>query len=397
MKKKILIISDHALTHSGVATQSLHLIEGLLKTEKYEVVQIGAAMYHSNYDTRIISKNFKIIPCNGFGNKVLIKKSLEIEKPDFLIIFSDTRFFEHVFEMSDEIRKVCPIIYWHVWDNRPTPVFNKKIYDSVDHVACISRLTYQVCKEIIPEKCSYVPHTLPNNIFYQMKKEDIKKCKEKTLGQERKNNFICLWLNRNIKRKRPTDVLKSWQIFLLNLEEKYGHKEATLIMHTDPFDKKGHNLLKIAEHLKINKNVCFSNELSSYEQINALHNISDVCLNIAHSEGFGLSTLESMQTGTPIIVSLTGGLTSQVIDYNDCSRNGIGISPSVKSLNGNQNIPYIYEDFVCVEKVSKSIMDFYKLSKSEKDILSKKCVEYVKKDFNYENMIKSWDNILENI
>ena len=397
MKKKILIISDHAMSHSGVATQSLHLIEGLLKTEKYEVVQIGAAIYHSCYDTRIINKSFKVIPCNGFGSKTLIKKTLEVEKPDFLIIFSDARYFEHVFEMSDEIRKTCPIIYWHVWDNRPTPEFNLKIYDSVDHVACISRLTYQMCKEIIPEKCSYIPHTLPDNIFYQMKKDNIEKCKEKTLGQERKNNFLCLWLNRNIKRKRPADVLKAWQIFLFNLEEKYGHKEATLVMHTDPFDKKGHNLLKIAESLKINENVCFSNEISSYEQINALHNISDICLNISHSEGFGLSTLESMQVGTPIVVSLTGGLINQVIDCNDSTKNGVGVRPVIKTLNGNQSIPYIYEDFVCVEQVAKGIMEIYRLTSNEKDTLSKKCVEYVKKEFNYENMIESWDNILENI
>ena len=397
MRKKLLIISDHAMSTSGVATQSLHLIEGLLKTQKYDVVQIGAAMYHKDYDTRIINENFKIIPSNGFGSKALIRKTLETESPDALIIFSDTRYFEHVFEISDEIRKTCPIIYWHVWDNRPTPKFNLEIYNAVDHVACISRLTYQMCKELIPEKCSYVPHTLPDDIFYKMEKENIEKCKEKTLGDERKNNFVCLWLNRNIKRKRPADVLKAWQIFLFNLQEKFGHKNATLIMHTDPFDKAGQNLLKISENLNITENICFSNEISSYEQINALHNMSDVCLNISHSEGFGLSTLESMQVGTPIIANLTGGLINQVIDFNDSSRNGIGITPKVKSLNGTQNIPYIYEDFVCVEQVAKSLMDFYRLSKKEKTELSDKCIRYVKKDFNYENMISQWDNILENI
>ena len=397
MRKKILIISDHAMSTSGVATQSLHLIDGLIKTERYEIIQIGAAMFHNDYNTRVINENFKIIPCNGFGSKPLIRKTLEIEKPDALIIFSDTRYFEHVFEMSEEIRKKCPIVYWHVWDNRPTPQFNLEIYNSVDHVACISRLTYQMCKELIPEKCSYLPHTLPDNIFYQMEKESIEKCKEKTLGKERKDNFVCLWLNRNIKRKRPADVLKAWQIFLFNLEEKLGHKNATLIMHTDPYDKLGHNLLKISENLKITENVCFSSEISSYEQINALHNISDVCLNIAHSEGFGLSTLESMQAGTPIIANLTGGLINQVIDSNDSTKNGIAIRPKIKSLNGNQNIPYIYEDFVCVEQVAKSLMDFYVLPEKVKTELSSKCLNYVKKEFNYENMIKDWDNILENI
>ena len=397
MRKKILIISDHALTTSGVATQSLHLIEGLLKTEKFEIIQIGAAMYHDNYDTRQVNEYFKIIPCNGFGSKPLIRNTLLKEKPSALIIFSDTRYFNHVFEMSDEIKETCPILYWHVWDNRPTPQFNKEIYSKVDHVACISRLTHALCKEIIPEKCSYIPHSLPKSVFYPMEKNNILACKEKTLGFDRKDNFVCLWLNRNIRRKRPGDVLKSWQIFLFKLEEKFKSKKATLIMHTDPEDQSGQNLLEISKNLKITDNVCFSNEVSSYEQINALHNISDVCLNIAHSEGFGLSTLESMQVGTPIISNATGGLTNQVIDVNNGSHNGICIMPKIKVLTGNQMIPYIYEDYVSVEKVADALFEAYQWKDDYIQKLSQKCIEYVDKEYSYENMIKKWVEVLENI
>lgn len=397
MKKKILLISDHAFTTSGVATQSLHLVQGLLNTDKYNIVQIGAAMYHESYDTRIVNENFKIIPTAGFGSKSLIENILKEENPDCMIIFSDSRYFTHVFEMSEDIRKTCPIFYWHVWDNKPVPYFNKKIYDSVDHVACISRLTYSICQEIIPNKCSYIPHSLPESVFFKMEKDSIYRCKEKTLGSHRKDNFVCLWLNRNIKRKRPADVLKSWQMFLFKLQEKYKHKNATLIMHTNPNDKEGNNLLEIVKYLKIEENVCFSNEMSSYDQINALHNISDVCLNISHSEGFGLSTLESMQVGTPIIANLTGGLINQVIDYNDGSENGIGLRPDVEVLTGNQEIPYISENYVSTEKVAKAIFEFYNYNAEKKENLSQKCIDYVQKEYSYTNMISSWDRILEKI
>ena len=37
-KTKILMISDHALSTSGVAIQSKYLIEGLIKTEKYKII-----------------------------------------------------------------------------------------------------------------------------------------------------------------------------------------------------------------------------------------------------------------------------------------------------------------------------------------------------------------------
>ena len=102
MRKKLLIISDHAMTTSGVATQSRHLIEGLLETQKYDIVQLGAAIRHEQYTTQSITDHFKIIPCNGFGNKDIVRSLLVKEKPDVMIIFTDPRFFGHVFLLQVE-------------------------------------------------------------------------------------------------------------------------------------------------------------------------------------------------------------------------------------------------------------------------------------------------------
>ena len=43
-KNKILMISDHAMSPSGVGIQSRFLIEGLIKTGKYSFIQLGAAL-----------------------------------------------------------------------------------------------------------------------------------------------------------------------------------------------------------------------------------------------------------------------------------------------------------------------------------------------------------------
>ncbi len=388
MRKKLLIISDHAMTTSGVATQSRHLIEGLLETQKYNIVQLGAAVRHQNYMTQDVTDHFKIIPCNGFGNRDIIRSLLVKEKPDVMIIFTDPRFFGHIFEMEDEIHQVCPIMYWHVWDNRPSPHYNKKYYSAVDKIVAISKLTEAVCKDITPNKTVYIPHTLPEEIFFQLEDERIETCKVNTLGKERKDNFIALWLNRNCRRKRAADVLKAWQIFLFNIEDKYKRKNATLIMHTNPNDSHGTNLLEIAKNLDILDNVCFSDQTASYEQINVLHNISDVCINISFAEGFGLTTLESMQVGNPIIANSTGGLTTQVIDCVDGTHNGIPLTPKIKTLSGNQDIHYIYEDYVSVEDTAYALLEIYKMSKKERKKLGQKCKNYVKREFNYKNMIK---------
>ena len=131
-KKKVLILSDHALSTSGVGIQTRHLVEGLLKMNEWTFRQFGAAVKHDNYDTIQVSDDFIIRPIDGFGNPELLRVTLATEKPDLLLLFTDPRFFIWVWEMEDEIHQVCPIAYWHVWDNRPAPEFNKVLYESTD-------------------------------------------------------------------------------------------------------------------------------------------------------------------------------------------------------------------------------------------------------------------------
>ena len=130
--------------------------------------------------------------------------------------------------------------------------------------------------------------------------------------------------------------------------------------------------------------------------MNIMYNISDVTLNISFAEGFGLSTLESMQTGTPIVSVTTGGLTRQVIDHRDNSENGVAIKPILKSLVGSQNVPYIYEDYALPEDVANGILKMYMLNNKEKLELSKKVKKYVDEEFSYEKTIDLWHDSLIN-
>ena len=166
-------------------------------------------------------------------------------------------------------------------------------------------------------------------------------------------------------------------------------------MHTNPEDSQGTNLLEIAKHLDILDNICFSDQAATYEQINVLHNISDVCLNISYAEGFGLTTLESMQVGNPIIATTTGGLTSQVIDYTDGSHNGIPLTPKIKTLSGSQDAHYIYEDYVSVEDTAYALLEMYETGKEKRKELGQKCKKYIEREFNYNKMIESWDREIE--
>ena len=72
-KQKILMISDHLLTHSGVAIQGKYLVDGLIKTGKYQVIQLGAAVKHKSYDPVKLNEDLIVIPIDGFGNKKIIR------------------------------------------------------------------------------------------------------------------------------------------------------------------------------------------------------------------------------------------------------------------------------------------------------------------------------------
>ena len=394
-KKKILMLSDHALSTSGVGVQSRHLIEGLIATGEWTVRQFGAAMKHDNYDTIVVNEDFIIKPIDGFGDRDLLRVTLATERPDILLIFTDPRFFLWLFEMEDEVHQICPIVWWHVWDNYPTPSFNNVMYEATDLINCHSYLTYEMCREHFPYKTNFVPHALPSGIFYPLPENEIIRMKQEALGSERIDHFVAFWVNRNAKRKRPNDLLWAWQKFMVELEKRHGHQKATLLLHTDPTDDEGPNLFAVGEMLGIRDHVVFSTDRVDFVKMNALHNISDTCINISYAEGFGLPTLESMQCGNPIIAVKTGGQTRQVVDHRDGSHNGIALDVDMKSLVGSQTVPYIYEDYASVDKIADAFMEMFELGPDGRRKLGLKAKRYVEEEFSHEKTIDMWHNTMK--
>ena len=393
-KKKVLILSDHALSTSGVGTQTRHLVNGLLKKGGWTFRQFGAAIKHSDYRTIVVNDDFIIKPIDGFGSKEMLRVTLATEKPDLILIFTDPRFFVWLFEMEDEIHQICPIAWWHVWDNWPKPTFNFPFYDSTDLINCHSHLTYEICKQDFPEKTNFIPHALPPEIFYPLTDEQRMARKVEILGPSKKDNFVLFWVNRNARRKRPSDVIESWSMFVKKIN-KEGKRDATLIMHTDPLDQEGPNLHEVVKFFGVQDSVIFSTDRIDFEKMNVLHNISDACINISYAEGFGLATLEAMQCGRPIIAATTGGLTRQVIDHRDGSENGVALRIESRTLVGSQVVPYIYEDYVSNETTASAIEKLYRLSPDEKKALGEKAYRYVQDEFSYDNVINRWDETLK--
>jgi len=388
------MISDHALSTSGVGVQSRFLITGLVEKGEWSVRQLGAAIKHADYSTIKVNDDFIIKPIDGFGNRDMLRLVLAQEKPDLLLIFTDPRFFLWLFEMEDEVHQICPIAWWHVWDNYPIPKYNYPLYEATDAINCHSHLTYEMCATDFPEKTRFIPHALPQNMYFPIPEAAAHQLKGQILGTNRLDHFVGFWINRNAKRKRPNDLLMAWKIFLELLEEKHGHRKATLLLHTDPLDAEGPNLFATTERLGIVNDVFFSRDRLEFDKINVLHNIADFYTNISFAEGFGLGTLEAMQCGKPIIATKTGGMTRQVVDHRDGTENGIGLDIELKTLVGRQQVPYIYEDYASVESIVNAFLKMYEMGPEKRRKLGQKARDYVLSEFALQNTIDAWHDSL---
>jgi glycosyltransferase involved in cell wall biosynthesis len=395
-KKTVLMLCDHPLASSGVATQSRWLINGLVETGKWKFKVFGGALKHDSYNQVTVNQDFMIKPVDGFGTKELLRTALYQIKPDVLLLFTDPRFFTWVWEMEDEIHQICPIAYNHLWDNGPYPDCNDNYYESTDLINCINWPTYEMLSKKYPHKTNFIPHGVPSEIYSPINEDEIKKYKKSLLGN-RSEHFTALFVSRNARRKMANSIIESWSLFINELDKKYGHKNATLIMHCDPNDKEGPDLFRTVKLFNLENNVVFSKNTVDFKELSLLYNITDVMLSMSSAEGFGLSTLEGLMCGKPMIAIKTGGLTRQVENFETGEQYGIGLDPEVSVLAGNQLVPYIYEDYVSCKTYSTSIMKMFEMNPLERKELGLKGMEYARKNFNIDDTINSWDRTLSSL
>jgi len=392
MKKiKILTLSDHPFSPSGVGTQTKYIIEGMLATGKYQFISFGGALKHQDYrpvKTNEWGDDWVVYPVDGYGTPEMIRSILRSEKPDILWFMTDPRFFGWLWQIENEIRPNVPMVYYHVWDNYPYPTFNRKFYLSNDHIATISKLTDDIVATVTPEVArTYVPHAVDTSIFKRLPEEEITKFKKEQLKIE-DDRFVFFWNNRNARRKQSGSILWWFAEFL----KKVGKDKATLVMHTDPKDMNGQDLIAIMENTGLtNREVLLSQQKIPPQNLAFFYNAADATINISDAEGFGLATLESLACETPIIVTKTGGLQEQV--RNGESLYGIEIIPASMAVIGSQEVPFIYEDRISQEQFVGALETFTSIPKQQRRLIGQQGRQHVIENFNFENFIARWDKI----
>ena len=373
-KKKILLLSDDMRMSSGIATMSKALVMGTLN--EYDWFQVGAAIKHPDKGkvldlsvdmqkrTGVEDASVKILPWNGYGNADLLRQIMNSEKPDAILHFTDPRYWNWLYDMEHEIRETCPILYYTIWDDLPDPLYNRNYYESCDWLGAISRQTYGIVSRLtsLTDKptwkphsdwqVAYVPHGINENEF---KPTEVPSDFRNKILAGKDYDFVFFWSNRNIRRKQPSDVIMAFKEFCEKIGKEKASK-AVLLMHTNPVDENGTDLPKVAGN-----------------------------------EGFGLTTAESVMSGTPIIVNVTGGLQDQCgfkvdgkyltaedyieigslhkwRDWEDKVTWGEWATPiwsRAQSLTGSVPTPYIWDDKIDVTELSEKLEKVYNTPKKE--------------------------------
>ena len=404
-KPRILLLSDDLRMTSGISTMSREFVMGTL--DRFNWVQLGAGINHHeagkfvdvNEDARqktgIKDAELKIIPYNSYGDIVMLRKILSEMKIDAILHFTDPHYWQWLYDSEHEIRQQVPILYYHIWDNLPDPIYNKDYYESCDWLGCISKLTYGIVnrvgkmengfrKPLKDWQISYVPHGINPDTFKPLEDKELIDVKKGLFG-DKEYDFVLFFNSRNIRRKQPSDVIESFKLFCDKLTKEQSDK-CVLVMHTTPIDNNGTDLYAVRDKICPNYDVVFSTNKIESDVLNKLYNVADCTINIANNEGFGLGTAESIMAGTPIIVSVTGGLQDQC-GFNYTADDYINIKtlhnkqihkdtphgvwakpiwPSAININGSPLTPYIYDDRVNDEEVADAINEMYLLGKEKR-------------------------------
>ena len=437
-RKNILLLCDDIRMHSGIATMAREFVVGT--AHRYNWFNVGAAIQHPdagkildlsadvNKTLGLEDSDIKVMPNNGYGDTTLLRNLIKQFKFDAIFIFTDPRYWEWLFRVEREIRTKMPIFYLNIWDDYPTPLYNKQYYRSVDLLMAISKQTANINRLVLGKEAKdkivrYVPHGINHDVFYPIEENT----EQFTTLQEFKKNtlkgieydFIVFFNSRNIHRKHVGDSILAYQFFC-DLIGKEKAKKCAFILHTQAVDSNGTDLKAVKNALTDPEyvNIFFSQDKIAPPQMNMLYNLADVTMLLSSNEGWGLALTESMMAGTMIAANVTGGMQDQMrfekdgkwIDFDadfpsnhrgtvkECGEWAVPIFPNNISLAGSPKTPYIFDDRCSPEDAAQALLKVYNMSPEERKSNGLKGREWVTSDesmMSAQNMCKNISDCMD--
>lgn len=448
-RKKILFISDSIIGVSGVSNVARSIIAGT--AHHYNYVNIGVSLDKSrkgqrydlckatNEEAGIEDSNVVAVAWDVYDDIEMIKQVISAEKVDALVFITDPRYFQRLFEAAHEIQhngvnghKPIPMCYLSIWDELIPPFYNRSAWSSVNLSLCISKQTLLMNEIVLGDRVdktnlSYFPHGVDIKRFRPLENgnEDVIKLREKLFNGV-DYEFVLFFNSRNIQRKNIPTALLAFKAFLKKLPTEDA-KKCCFLLHTQPVDNNGTDLYAVRDTLfGPDKNqIIFDEAICSQEDLNLRYNLSDATVIVSEAEGFGLSGLESIASGTSIIANITGGVQDYCnftdeegnwfspshkvwSNHNGTNKSSHGewvfpVWPSALTLVGSVPTPYIFSSRCDFKDVADQMFNVYKIERKLNKENGKKGREWIQKeevgmttDAMCNRFIKIIDETLEN-
>jgi len=319
-KKRVLFYGDSPVTSTGFGVVVKNIAKTIYATGKYDIDILGINFSSTFYDKKEFP--YQIIPAkledpnDPYGLKMFAKIILT-RQYDIIWIVNDVPVLQPIAKYIGQMResyakqKLRPpvLIYYYPIDCTLIPEASDMVKIADIPVA----YTYYGVKETlrhIPEvkdRLRQIYHGMDNAVYHPLSSDERLKYRKQYLKAE-ENDFVIVNVNRNSVRKQMPHTILAFSEF------KKHVPNSKLYLHTNPRDRSPMSpmpidLIRCCKdlNLDVTKDVLFPVNYSpaaGYPEyvLNQFYNCADLFMANHLGEGMGLSVIEAMAAGVPVLV-----------------------------------------------------------------------------------------------
>lgn len=393
IKMKALFVSDYYKLHSGYARVARNILKGIRDVEWsyygwfYTSIaeklypDLVSKLYHSKYNTAK----------DKYGRETL-EELFQKEKFDVVIGLGDVYMLAPLTELHT-LNQYFLILYVPL-DSFPIPLNWIPILKEADVLVLPTKWAQVNLEKQCPNlKTIVIPHGVNTNIFYSDSESRKEVRASMGIGEE---TFLVGNFNRNQPRKNIPEMFQAFSIFSENKKTKlFLH----MVLYSPP--EVGYNIIEkrwggnpggLAERYNLQNKILSTSGIKlglgvSDGELNSLYNAVDLSVNVSAGEGFGLTSLESISAGTPVLVSENSVFAEEF---------AVGVKCPYCKPQPITNVEWVYpeiEDFV--DKLNLFYKDFKK-DRKLKQMYGRKGATIIKCKYDWNDICKQWKKLIDN-
>jgi len=306
---------------------------------------------------------------------------------DWVISLGDYYQVDKIAEMGEDVTK-----RWIHW----LPISSEDIEDDFwerirgpGHIVAMSQFGMRVLTKRGVSNVSCIPHGIEMETFKPLIMQEVDRIRR---SQGIEGQFVVLYVGRNTKRKRVDHLLAIYAAmlqaagndspikFLLKTEEKFTHISIT--EHAAELDAELGTTLR--DHYMI-----FEEDMTP-KQLNELYNMAHVGISATGGEGFGLTTLECIATGVPMVI---GKHSTSAEIVGESGQAGSLIDIEAGELDNPHGVE-VARSIMSKEQAVDVLLEYYRRWESDEVPVRRVVRSQVSGRYSVNTMVDAWDNLL---